>query len=52
MLSEKEKHGIAELLHCMDRRDLLSLAQTVTSRLIMPETNVEAVQVIFSILVI
>jgi hypothetical protein len=44
MLSEKEKHGIAELLGRMDKADLFSLAQTVTSKLILPETTSEAVR--------
>lgn len=46
MLTEKEKYGISELLHRMDRADLCSLAQTVTSRLIVPETAMEAIQAI------
>ena len=46
MLSEREKHGIAELLHRLDPSDLQSLAQTVTSRLIVPESPSEAVQAI------
>ncbi len=46
MLSEKEKHGISELLARMSSRDLTSLAQTVTSRLIVPETTSEAVSAI------
>ena len=45
MLTEKEKHGIAEMLQRMETRDLDSLAATVTSRLIVPETSNEAVQV-------
>jgi hypothetical protein len=32
MLTEKEKHGISELLLKMNTKDLASLAQTVTSR--------------------
>jgi len=46
MLTEKEKHGIAEMLHRMEKRDLNSLAATVTSRLIVPETSGEAVEAI------
>lgn len=46
MLTEKEKHGISELLARMNSRDLTSLAQTVTSRLIVPETTSEAVSAI------
>jgi hypothetical protein len=46
MLTEKEKHGISELLIRMSPRDLNSLAQTVTSRLIVPETTSEAVSAI------
>ena len=48
MLTEKEKHGISELLARMSSRDLTSLAQTVTSRLIVPETHSEAVSAIIS----
>jgi len=46
MLTEREKHGISELLHRMSSRDLTSLAQTVTSRLIIPETQGEAISAI------
>jgi hypothetical protein len=46
MLTEKEKHGISELLDRMTLSDLQSLAQTVTSRLLMPENNMEAIQAI------
>ncbi len=46
MLSEKEKHGMAELLARMPQPDLFSLAQTVTSRLIVPESPSEAVTAI------
>jgi len=46
MLTEREKHGIAEMLHRMEKRDLNSLAATVTSRLIVPETSSEAVEAI------
>jgi len=46
MLTEREKHGIAELLHRLDSADLTSLAQTVTSRLIVPESTAEAVSAI------
>jgi len=46
MLTEKEKHGVSELLARMSSRDLTSLAQTVTSRLIVPETHSEAVSAI------
>jgi hypothetical protein len=43
MLTEKEKHGIAELLGRMSPADLNSLAQTVTLRLVTPESASEAV---------
>ena len=46
MLTEREKHGISELLLRMNSKDLASLAQTVTSRLIIPETSGEAVNAI------
>lgn len=46
MLTEKEKHGISELLGRLPNRDLNSLAQTVTSRLIVPETTSEAISAI------
>ena len=46
MLTEREKHGMSELLHRMSSRDLTSLAQTVTSKLIVPETNGEAISAI------
>jgi len=46
MLTEKEKHGISELLGRLASKDLTSLAQTVTSRLIVPETTSEAVSAI------
>ncbi len=46
MLTEKEKHGISELLGRMSPKDLSSLAQTVTSRLIVPETTADAVSAI------
>jgi len=46
MLTEKEKYGISELLSRMALRDLNSLAQTVTSRLIVPENSSEAVSAI------
>eukprot|EP00092_Neocalanus_flemingeri_P013951 GFUD01015048.1.p1 GENE.GFUD01015048.1~~GFUD01015048.1.p1 ORF type:complete len:350 (+),score=114.99 GFUD01015048.1:122-1171(+) len=46
MLSEKEKHGISELLDSMRVEDLQSLAQTVTSRLLVPENSFEAIQAI------
>ena len=46
MLSAKEKHGISEMLSMMIISDLKSLAQTVTNRLIMPETNMEAIEAI------
>ncbi len=46
MLTEREKHGIAELLHRLESSDLNSLAQTVTSRLIVPESPSDAVQAI------
>lgn len=43
MLSEKEKHGIAELLGRMASSDLNSLAQTVTLKFVTPQTPSEAV---------
>jgi len=46
MLTEKEKHGISELLGTMAMVDLQSLAQTVTSRLLVPENSMEAIQAI------
>jgi len=46
MLSEKEKHGISEMLSMMSISDLKSLSQTVTNRLLMPETNMEAIDAI------
>ena len=46
MLSEREKHGIAELLTRLAKSDLYSLAQTVTSRLLLPESASEAVAAI------
>lgn len=46
MLTEKEKAGISELLMKLTTKDLASLAQTVTSRLIVPETTGEAVHAI------
>ena len=46
MLTEREKHGMAELLQRLDSSDLTSLAQTVTSRLIVPESTAEAVAAI------
>lgn len=46
MLTEREKHGIAELLSRMGSLDLVSLAQTVTSRLLAPSTDSEAIEAI------
>ncbi|CAB4066214.1 unnamed protein product [Lepeophtheirus salmonis] len=46
MLTERQKHGISELLVQMKTSDLRSLAQTVTSRLIIPETKDEAIQAV------
>ena len=46
MLTEKEKHGISELLGTMTVVDLQSLAQTVTCRLLVPENSMEAIQAI------
>ena len=43
MLSEREKHGVAELLTRLPKSDLYSLAQTVTSRLLLPESPADAV---------
>jgi len=44
MLTERERHGMAELLGRMDPADLVSLAQTVTSRLLVADTPAEAVE--------
>ena len=44
MLTEQEKRGMSELLSRMENRDLFSLAQTVTNRLILPESTGEAIQ--------
>jgi hypothetical protein len=44
MLTERERHGMAELLGRMDPADLISLAQTVTSRLLAADTPAEAVE--------
>lgn len=44
MLKESEKRGIAELLERMEASDLTSLAQTVTNRLILPQSSTEAIQ--------
>jgi len=46
MLSASEKQGMAELLSRMEAHDLLSLAQTVTSRLLVAETPAEAAETI------
>jgi len=46
MLTEKEKHGISELLGGMNMLDIQSLAQTVTNRLLIPENTTEAIQAI------
>ena len=46
MLSDREKHGMADLLSRMAKADLYSLAQTVTSRLLLPESPAEAVAAI------
>jgi len=46
MLTESEKHGISELLSRMSVEDLQSLAQTVTSKLLLPETSSEAITAI------
>ena len=46
MLSAAEKHGIRELLSRMSSQDLQSLAQTVTSKQLVPETKAEAVSMI------
>ena len=40
MLTEAEKYGISELLSRLSVSDLQSLAQTVTSKLLVPETSV------------
>ena len=47
MLVESEKRGIGELLERMDGVDLNSLAQTVTNRLIVPQSREDAVQVMY-----
>jgi len=46
MLVETEKRGIGELLERMEPKDLYSLAQTVTNRLILPQSPTEAVQAV------
>ena len=46
MLTESEKHGISELLSRMSVEDLQSLAQTVTSKLLVPETSSDAISTI------
>ena len=46
MLTEAEKHGINELLSRMSAQDLQSLAQTVTSKQLVPETSSEAISMI------
>ena len=46
MLTEAEKHGISELLSRLSVSDLQSLAQTVTSKLLVPETTSEAITAI------
>jgi len=46
MLSEHEKRGVCELLERMENRDLVSLVQTVTNRLILPESVGDAIQAI------
>lgn len=47
-LSEREKHGISQLLSSglFTSSDLTSLAQTVTARLILPESSLEAISAI------
>ena len=46
MLTEAEKHGISELLSRLSVADLQSLAQTVTSKMLVPETSSEAITII------
>ena len=46
MLTEAEKRGISELLHGLSVSDLQSLAETVTSKLLVPETSFEAIRAI------
>ena len=46
MLTDAEKHGINELLARMAAQDLQSLAQTVTSKQLVPETSSEAISMI------
>jgi len=46
MLTEAEKYGISELLSRLSVSDLQSLAQTVTSKLLVPETSSEAITAI------
>lgn len=46
MLTDGEKRGIGDLLDRMESRDLISLAQTVTSRLILPDSSSDAIQAI------
>ena len=47
-LTEREKHGISQLLSSglLSNADLTSLAQTVSAKLLLPETPSEAVQAI------
>jgi hypothetical protein len=47
MLTERERHGMAELLGRMEPAELLVLARTVTARLLAgPDTPAEAVETI------
>ena len=46
MLTDAEKIGIYELLNGLSVSDLQSLAETVTSKLLVPETSFEAIRAI------
>ena len=48
MLTEAERRGIAELLGMMSDQDLQSLAQTVTSKQLVPVSKAEAISMITS----
>ena len=47
MLKESEKRGMGELLERMDPNDLDSLVQTVTNKLLIPQSREDAIQVNF-----
>ena len=44
MLTQGEKRGMSELLHDMEPPDLISLAKTVTSRLVEANSPVQALE--------